>query len=444
MNRRLALLTGFIAMSIGSVAGAQEVTIGYQGLPYKSSGESNTGIQVSEGALLHVGAGAEAGYDTNVFYQPSGNALGSGIVRVMPYAELTNASRTGPVSRDLNFDLRAALMYRRYLTTDPGLAEMYRNAWLPTAGAALSIGGGQVSFSMADTFARLQDPPYGPVAVGVTGGASGPWITRDNNQASAEVRWAPGGGRLATVLRYTNMIDVFEGTYSFASTDGNYLMLDIAWKWLPKTAIFVNAQQGYIFYINNDLSTLTNGMKQKVSSYPLVAAAGLRGLLTEKTSATLTVGYTNGFYSSGATTSGFWGSTYIDAALTVRPTQLSRIVGGYRHEFVNAVVSTFSNNDSVYLSYVQQIAGRFALDLSGRYSHIDYQGTFVDNMQMVTGRTDNLVQVGASLDYFMRNWVYAGIAYSLISDTVTSATGMSLSNLDYLKQQMFVRLGITY
>ena len=47
------------------------MTIGYQGLPYKASGESQTGIQVSDGVLLHVGAGAEAGYDTNVFYSDS-------------------------------------------------------------------------------------------------------------------------------------------------------------------------------------------------------------------------------------------------------------------------------------------------------------------------------------------------------------------------------------
>ena len=26
-------------------------------------------------------------------------------------------------------------------------------------------------------------------------------------------------------------------------------MLDGAWKWLPKTAIFVNVQQGYVYYL---------------------------------------------------------------------------------------------------------------------------------------------------------------------------------------------------
>ena len=74
------------------------MTIGYQGLPYKSSGESNTGIQIADGVLLHAGIGVEAGYDTNVFYAPT-NPIGSSIFRVMPYAEITNATRTGPASR---------------------------------------------------------------------------------------------------------------------------------------------------------------------------------------------------------------------------------------------------------------------------------------------------------------------------------------------------------
>ena len=73
MNRRLAQWVPLVATLLVARAAhgqsAAEVTIGYQGLPYKASGESNTGIQVSDGVLLHVGAGAEAGYDTNVFYQ---------------------------------------------------------------------------------------------------------------------------------------------------------------------------------------------------------------------------------------------------------------------------------------------------------------------------------------------------------------------------------------
>src|SRR6478752_1800490 len=115
MNRRLALWIVLIATSIGaraaraqSAGGQAEVTIGYQGLPYKASGESNTGVQVSEGVLLHVGAGAEAGYDTNVFYQDQ-TPISSALIRTSVFGDLSNATRTGAAGR-VSFDLRAGVV----------------------------------------------------------------------------------------------------------------------------------------------------------------------------------------------------------------------------------------------------------------------------------------------------------------------------------------------
>ena len=423
MNRRLALWTGLGALLATRVASAQEVTIGYQGLPYKSTGESNTGIQVSDGLLLHSGIGVEAGYDTNVFYAPN-NPVGSSIVRVMPYLELTNATRTGPVSREVSFDARAGLQYRYYGSSNADV-QKYRSAWMPNAGLSLGFGGGsQFGLGVADVFSRIEDPPYQAQLGDVTGP-----LTRTNNQASIEGRWSPGGGRLTSTLRYTNMVDVFDSPYTYANAVSNTLTLDVAWKWLPKTAIFLDVSQGYIDYLNTTTA--------KVSSFPLAVTAGLRGLLTSKTSAVLALGYVNGFYSGGGgSTGGFLGSTYAQLALTIQLTQLSRAVIGFRHDFLNAVISSFSYEETAYASYVQQIAGRLGLDLSARYAYLSYQGTFVDAMQQ--GRVDNLFQVGATLDYFLRNWAYLGVGYSLLDNS------SNLTANNYLKQQVFARLGLTY
>ncbi|MFL5304074.1 MAG: hypothetical protein ACJ8F1_02625, partial [Polyangia bacterium] len=231
MKRRIGLLTGLGTLLAGSVAFAQassaEVTIGYGGLPYKSSGESSTGIQLSDGLLLHAGVGAEAGYDTNVYYD-STNHVGSSIFRVMPYAELTNATRNGAASTQLTFDARAGLQYRHYGNSD--IRSQYADAWNPNAGLSLSFGGAQFGFGVADVFARIEDAPYATNGVPTTGA-----IQRTNNQASVEGRWMPGGGRLTTTLRFTNMVDVYDGSYSYADAVTNTLMLDVAWKWLPKT-----------------------------------------------------------------------------------------------------------------------------------------------------------------------------------------------------------------
>jgi hypothetical protein len=234
------------------------------------------------------------------------------------------------------------------------------------------------------------------------------------------------------LLRYSNMVDIFADDYDYANSLTHSLMLDGSWKWLPKTALFFNVQQSYVTYIN-DATT-------KPDLFPLRITAGLRGLLTEKTSAILSVGYNNAFLSSGESTGGFWGSTFVEVAGTVRPTMLSRIVAGYRHDFTTAVISSFTYNETVYLSYVQQIAGRMALDISGRYVHRNYEGVFVDPSQ--TGRVDNFFQVGATFDYFLRNWTYVGVAYSMLSNTADNLP--PTTSADYLKQQVFVRLGITY
>jgi hypothetical protein len=449
MNRRLALWTAIAAtMLVARGAAAQtgggqgEVTIGYQGLPYKPTGENQTGIQVSEGVLAHVGAGAEAGYDSNVFY--SENAIGSQIYRATLFGDISNASRTG-LAKQLSFDARAGIQYRRYQSDDASLGN-YRNAWMPTAGLALSAGTAQVGFGLADTYARIEDPPYAPTATGQPSNV----IIRNNNQAMVEGRWSPGGGRLTGVLRYMNMVDVFDqgSGYGYASSDTNLFMLDVSWKWLPKTAVFLNAQQGYVFYLNDAQATAAG----KASLYPLRVTAGLRGLLTEKTSTLLQLGYQNAFYANGVTsTGGFLGSSFAELAFTVRPTELSRIVVGYRHDFQNSVISQFYYAESAYASYVQQIGGRVALDLSGRYVYKNYQGLLP--YTGLSARTDNFFQVGATLDYFVRNWVYAGLGYALLlNDATLTASGMPPAGVvppgpdaaNYTKQQVFVRFGLTY
>ena len=100
----------------------------------------------------------------------------------------------------------------------------------------------------------------------------------------------------------------------------------------------------------------------------------------------LALGYMNGFYSSGATRpAAFWGSTFADLSFTVRPTMLSRVVLGYRHDFENSVISNFYYNETGYASYVQQIAGRLALDLSGRYVAQELPGPVRSDPTLTTG-----------------------------------------------------------
>lgn len=439
MNRRLGLTVGFGALLCARVASAQtvgsatggEAAIGYMGLPQKASSEAPNGIQISDGVTMHVGAGAETGYDTNVFYQDksSTNYLGSGILRATGFAQIGNANRTGQVPAGMAFTAGAGLQYRRYLSDNVSL-DGYRNAFMPTAHLSLGVSSGQFGFSFLDSFVRMEDTPYTP------GQQS---FVRDTNTASAEARWAPGGGRLSSTLRYSNILDIYEDdSLKKASSVGHQLLLDVSWKWLPKTAIFLQASQGYITYLYDNSG--------KVPSYPLRAFAGLRGLITPRIAALLALGYANGFYSSGTSTSGFLGSSYLQAQAMITPTLVSRVVVGYKHDFSNSVVSNFTYDDTIYLSYAHQIAGRVSLSLSGRYIHRNFQGNIV-GVPPGDGRIDSLFNVGGSLDFYPRNWMYVGAGYALFANTSNAALTDGMGNkqsLDYVKQQVFARLGVTY
>ena len=84
--------------------------------------------------------------------------ISSPLIRTSIFGDLSNASRTGATSR-LAFNARAGVTYRRYQSDNPDV-QNFSNAWMPTAGLALSLGGAQFGFGIADTFARLEDPPY--------------------------------------------------------------------------------------------------------------------------------------------------------------------------------------------------------------------------------------------------------------------------------------------
>ncbi len=131
------LATGTVWAQESGSAPTVDVAIGYQGLPSKAGQAPVAGVQVSESTLLHLGIGAEAGYDSNVFYAETGQK-GSAIARIVPFLELTNAARNGAVASEVFFDLGAALIYREYLSSDPDIK--HQRAFMPSVYGNLEFG----------------------------------------------------------------------------------------------------------------------------------------------------------------------------------------------------------------------------------------------------------------------------------------------------------------
>jgi len=443
MKQRIAIYLSLACLVVTGKAWGQttipqgkDIVIGYQGLPSRTPGNVESGLQLSDSALLHVGVGAEAGYDSNVFYSDTG-ARGSAIMRIVPFLELTNAARGGVIPSAVFFDLGAALTYREYLSSDPLIRD--QRAFMPNVYGSLEFGRSQnMGFALADTYARTDEPPYLNVP-------NQQPITRDVNQALASARWAPGGGRLAAVLSYTNIIDAFDtDNLRVANSMANLVMLDTSWKWLPKTALVLQISQGYTTYFNTDPSGAS-----KPTSFPFHVMTGLRGLISAKLAVNLTVGYMNGFYDLPAGRpgpSGFQGNFTAMADVAYRPTLLTAINLGYRRDLNNAILGDIYYLDAVYLNIGQAIAGRVGLGASVRYESRSFQNIRLPSSGALINRHDNYWQAGANLDYHIRDWTYAGVAYTLLSngsDYEPLATE-DPGRVNYVKQVVFARLGLTY
>lgn len=431
MTRRLAsFTTACLTLSVEgwAVAQAPAGTVGPGGmLPTQAPKGSQTGVKVGEGVLMHAGIGAEAGWDSNVFYASADNAVSSPIVRVVPFIELTNGGRGGTTPDGGFWDIGASLLYREYVSSDTAVRA--QRALNPTLHGVLEVHAAQrVSVGLSESFTRASEPPYG-VSTGD--------LTRDYNLAAIQLKVAPGGGRIQGTLRLSNALEFYE-TPAFESGNSmtNDLMLDVAWRWLPKTAIFVRASQGMVTYFGSS----------KTGGFPLRAVAGIRGLTTPKLSTSVYAGYANAFYSAGASTSGIYGSMSIGADLTYQPGPMNQIAVGYTHDFRNsALIGNFFYLDAAWLSFRQLIGASLVAQSTVRYELRGYQGA--DTMGRPVDRTDNVITAGAVVDYGMRYGFYAGIGYTLAFDA-SSAEVMLASggtdSLSYIKHQVFARLGLAF
>ncbi|MGA7741868.1 MAG: outer membrane beta-barrel protein [Polyangia bacterium] len=423
MRLRLSALLVCLACGVTSVASGQEVAVG-DSLASRSYGSSGMGVangafgaKVGEGSLLHASLGADIGYDSNVFYQS--NPTSATVMHVTPAADISNASRDGSAPDAVYYDLAASLVYREYLSGDDEVRS--QRAFNPTVAGSLRFSSRQtLSLSLSDTFARSQDPLYV---------ASTSAIAHDRNVGSLQLKFAPGGGRIQLVLGFTNVLDVYEtDPYKVGNNMTNTGVLDLSWRWLPKTALFVQVSQGAVTYLESNSGNF--------ASYPFSATAGLRGLLTQKLAVKLAAGYGYGFYASGAANPSGFGDVILIGEINYNMSMTTAAGLGYTHEFQNSpLIGNFYNVDAVYGSLRELVGARVAVSASGRFENRAYYGTEAG----IQGRTDKIVTAGLTADYMIQRVFYLGVGYTLSLASTNSASGV-----DYTKHVVVGRIGVLY
>jgi hypothetical protein len=426
---RIATLSGVFFVLGGALpAGAQ--TYGGGGAlagQVSSSGVAafpGDGVRLSESALLHLGVAAEAGYDTNVFYDNTARTQ-SAVLTVTPFFDISNSLRQGESGgQSFVYHLGASLAYRQYLNNDPNVKA--QTAFTPTVNAGIAANGAKVNFALNDTFTRIEEAPYGP---------SQNIIKRDHNTGVLQVGISPGGGRITTLIRYANHLDYFENIeLRYGNNMAHLGTIDTSWKWLPKTALFLRLSGGYIHYLTPDAT--------RSASVPVGAGLGIRGLITPKLSASIDLGYGTAFYLDKGTHVSGVGNVNAALALAYRLGYATSLGLGYSHGFRNSpIIGDYYNVDGVFLGVSQGIGARLVFTADGRYEWRRYQG--VTRFMAPFERRDHVAGGQAKLDFFIQKWLYAGIGYNLTFNE-SNESAATARGVDYVKHQVLGRVGVTY
>ncbi len=388
------------------------------------------GIKLGEQLVLHLGLNADIRYDSNVFYESS-NPTQAAVLRLSPSIDLATrpAARGAGQPHKIDFRFYAAMDYNEILTGDAAVSS-HRNFGVLGGFNLTLFPGFPVSVSFFDNFARTSQPPYSRQPYN---------IDRDVNELGIRFQWRPGGGRLQLDLSYVFGLDYFE-VVQFQDLNRFYHRIDLRlmWKFFPKTAIFLDAQEMPITYWNNGPGALP----RHPNSFPLRITAGLLGLITAKLTIRLWIGYGGGFYDAGPTPH----TAVAGLDLGWRPTVFSNGVIGYKHDFADSLLGAYYDVDTAYIGWTQ-IIWRFVASAQLQYSNLRYQGIPPEASLNMPTRSDHFITFGVNVFVKLKEWLSIGVGYDLRynnSDAQLAVGAAGLIPLDYTNHEVWLRLSLRY
>lgn len=421
-RRYLAFLTTCALLATGRLAAAQASG---GGVAPTSMGSAARGVRLGEAMVLHLGVGAEFGWDSNIFYEPS-NEANSFYMRLTPNFDLTNRPRSG--QRQIQFDFHGGLNYVEYLNGDAAI-RAHRQFNVDAGVQAAFFPMNPYNFVVFDNFVRSTQPPYTRTSFN---------LDRDTNEAGLRVNLSPGGGRLTFNVGYLFGLDFFEPD-QLKDFDVLYHRFDLraSWRFLPKTAVYIAASEVLYYYQHP-------GTYMHPNAYPFHVDAGIQGLITKKLTFNGWIGYGNGFYATGPSPNTVVGGL----ALTWKPTMLSTGTLGYSHDFLNSLLGSYFDVDQVYLSWTQLI-WRFTAFVRGSYANQRFKGIVMmgPSAEANPNRTDNYVTVNARVDYPFKDWLFGSVGYDLQANVSNGNLNLGVAGVvpvNYTKHVVYLRLSVAY
>lgn len=348
------------------------------------------GVGIGEFVLVPM-VGVSAAYHSNLFREDvSEGPSAATIVSVRPGLRLFN-----PDPSWVRLSWAAAGGFHWYFSDDPKAREQGRYSAESTLRADF-LPRSMVGFFVQDTFLRDVQP---------RNDSSSATYDRNFNHAEAGIQIRPGGGALEIALSYAFNFDLFD---SFSAADLFYHegRLLATWDFLPKTAVFLDANLRFLNWRNR-----LDGMRE--DSMPLRAVAGVRGFVTRKISLMAKAGYAQGFLKAGSD----YKTGVGEASVAFMPTAFTVIDLGYARSVEDSYYGRYFTDDHVHLSVQQQFARRVNITLWGAYSRLTF-GAYTppaggDVTVNQTRRKDDVVRARAVVDFSIVRFVSVQLGYQM-------------------------------
>ena len=441
---RLAVLAG--AVLFGSLlAGAAFGQSAEMGLP---SIAKDRGLRTGD-FLLRPSVGVIGHYDTNVFNASPQEVLNNPIhpaasLRIVPKLSLQNDLTGNTV-----FNFVAAGDARVYLSGE----QIVKNLNAFGGNAALDVTFGQrkpIGFTLFDMFTR---------SLRANNWETQQTFNRNANDVGARVEFHPGDvperRPFNIALMGSYALDRFDD-YSNFNTNTIRTRMNGSWRFLPKTAAYIDATWDFRSYSNPFL--ITNNLAS--NSKPFRARLGASGAITKRISFDLNAGWGMALISNPSVPS--FNSYVAGASFGFRPTDSTRLSLGYNHDLRDAYLGSFAESHRMSFSAKQRFGSMVDLVIGANVSYLKYGAACCSSPDviLVVGaagvpglpgyfqRKDWQIDGSVAASFEVSRFVALQIGYNLRSVItpfkLTSKTVAVLDAGEYTAHEMFASVTARY
>jgi hypothetical protein len=317
------------------------------------------GFKLGDSMVLHLGLGAEGGYDTNAVYR-SDDVVDAGRLRITPYIDLATRGDQRRVKDEgvvdatppkASFKLGVAGFWDQYFAEEQRVKDV-SDFGIDTHLNFVLFPEGNFSLLLDALYLRTLQPYE----------SASDARARQQVEPSIGVRVRPGGGTLSLELGYRLRFMYFEDDLLGDQNNrhGHEARFETRWKVFPKTALIGRVTfTPTVYYESGSMNE---------NSLPVRSWAGLQGLFTDRFGLMLLGGYGASFYNAGPNFDSFLAR----GELMFFITPFSQIRLGGQRDFVDSFYANFYVKNGGYLSYQQMIGGVVMLTLKGDVFYRDY------------------------------------------------------------------------